>query len=128
MSTKELHQMDVAELAAQLRGRQVSAVEVAQQRAGLGVHALTIFQRKEPRAQRAVEAAHRAAPYPYTIVRPSLTYGDDQIPLVLNAWQQPWTAIDRMRSISSSRAVRNRIGTSEDLRISRQTSMPLPSG
>ena len=30
MSTKELHQMDVAELAAQLRGRQVSAVEVAQ--------------------------------------------------------------------------------------------------
>jgi nucleoside-diphosphate-sugar epimerase len=30
-------------------------------------------------------------------VRPSLTYGDDQIPLVLNAWQKPWTAIDRMR-------------------------------
>ncbi len=55
------------------------------------------YSRKKIAAELELEAAHRAAPFPYTIVRPSLTYGDDQIPLVLNARQQPWTAIDRMR-------------------------------
>ena len=35
--------------------------------------------------------------FPGVIVRPSLTYGEDQVPLALNAWQQSWTAIDRMR-------------------------------
>jgi nucleoside-diphosphate-sugar epimerase len=44
-----------------------------------------------------LEAAHRATGFPGVIIRPSLTYGDDQIPLVLNAWGQSWTAIDRMR-------------------------------
>jgi nucleoside-diphosphate-sugar epimerase len=55
------------------------------------------YSRKKIAAELALEAAHAAAPFPYTIVRPSLTYGDDQIPLVLNAWQAPWTAVDRMR-------------------------------
>jgi len=55
------------------------------------------YARKKIAAELELEAAHRAHGFPYTIVRPSLTYGDDQIPLVLNAWQQPWTAIDRMR-------------------------------
>ncbi len=55
------------------------------------------YSRKKIAAELELEAAHRATGFPYTIVRPSLTYGDDQIPLVLNAWQQPWTAIDRMR-------------------------------
>ena len=32
-----------------------------------------------------------------TIVRPSLTYGLSQIPLVLGCWAHPWTMIDRMR-------------------------------
>jgi nucleoside-diphosphate-sugar epimerase len=31
-----------------------------------------------------------------TIVRPSLTYGETLIPLVLNSWQQSYTAVDRM--------------------------------
>jgi nucleoside-diphosphate-sugar epimerase len=35
--------------------------------------------------------------FPATIVRPSLTYGLSQIPLVLGNWQNPWTMIDRMR-------------------------------
>jgi len=30
-------------------------------------------------------------------VRPSLTYGDTQIPLVVNSWQLPYTAVARMR-------------------------------
>jgi nucleoside-diphosphate-sugar epimerase len=40
--------------------------------------------------------AYRDQGFPVTIVRPSLTYGDTQIPLVLNSWQQPYTAVDRM--------------------------------
>lgn len=55
------------------------------------------YSRKKIAAELELEAAHRAFGFPYTIVRPSLTYGDDQIPLVLNSWQQPWTAIDRLR-------------------------------
>jgi nucleoside-diphosphate-sugar epimerase len=41
--------------------------------------------------------AYREEGFPCTIVRPSLTYGDTQIPLVLNSWQQPYTAIARLR-------------------------------
>jgi nucleoside-diphosphate-sugar epimerase len=40
--------------------------------------------------------AYRDDGFPVTIVRPSLTYGDTQIPLVLNSWQQSYTAVDRM--------------------------------
>lgn len=55
------------------------------------------YSRKKIAAELELEKAGRETGFPYTIVRPSLTYGDDQIPLVLNAWQQPWTAIDRLR-------------------------------
>ncbi len=55
------------------------------------------YSRKKIAGELELEAAREANGFPYTIVRPSLTYGDDQIPLVLNAWQKPWTAIDRMR-------------------------------
>ncbi len=41
--------------------------------------------------------AFREEGVPATIVRPSLTYGAAQIPLVLGSWQHPWTMIDRMR-------------------------------
>jgi nucleoside-diphosphate-sugar epimerase len=41
--------------------------------------------------------AFRENGFPVTIVRPSLTYGLSQIPLVLGSWQHPWTMIDRMR-------------------------------
>lgn len=33
---------------------------------------------------------------PYTIVRPSLTYGEANLPLVLNSWLHPWTLADRL--------------------------------
>jgi nucleoside-diphosphate-sugar epimerase len=42
-------------------------------------------------------AAHRASGFPVTIVRPSLTYGEDQVPLALNAWTQSWTLVERLR-------------------------------
>ena len=41
--------------------------------------------------------AYREEGFPVTIVRPSLTYGDTQIPLVLNSWTMPYTIIARMR-------------------------------
>jgi nucleoside-diphosphate-sugar epimerase len=42
--------------------------------------------------------AYRADGFPVTIVRPSLTYGDTQIPLSVNSWERPFTAIARMRA------------------------------
>jgi nucleoside-diphosphate-sugar epimerase len=35
--------------------------------------------------------------FPVTIVRPSFTYGPSLLPLCVNSWQHPYTAIDRMR-------------------------------
>jgi nucleoside-diphosphate-sugar epimerase len=40
---------------------------------------------------------YRTNGFPFTVVRPSLTYGDTQIPLVTNSWQKPYTIIQRMR-------------------------------
>ena len=35
--------------------------------------------------------------FPVTIVRPSLTYGETQIPLAINSWTKSFTVVDRMR-------------------------------
>ena len=42
--------------------------------------------------------AYRDDEFPVTIVRPSLTYGDTQVPLSVNSWPLPFTAIARMRA------------------------------
>lgn len=55
------------------------------------------YSRLKIACEQELEAAHQATGFPGVIVRPSLTYGDDQVPLVLNAWNQSWTTIDRMR-------------------------------
>ena len=41
--------------------------------------------------------AYREEGFPVTIVRPSLTYGDTQIPLAVNSWPKSYTIIERMR-------------------------------
>jgi nucleoside-diphosphate-sugar epimerase len=41
--------------------------------------------------------AGREEGLPVTIVRPSLTYGDTQVPLAVNSWERPFTAIARLR-------------------------------
>jgi nucleoside-diphosphate-sugar epimerase len=41
--------------------------------------------------------AYREDGFPITIVRPSLTYGDSQIPLAINSWARSYTIVDRMR-------------------------------
>jgi nucleoside-diphosphate-sugar epimerase len=40
--------------------------------------------------------AYREEGFPITIVRPSLTYGDTQLPLIGNSWEKPYTIVDRM--------------------------------
>lgn len=55
------------------------------------------YSRQKIACERELEAAHRDSGFPAVIVRPSLTYGEDQVPLVLNAWNQSWTLVDRMR-------------------------------
>jgi nucleoside-diphosphate-sugar epimerase len=42
-------------------------------------------------------AAWDKARFPVTVVRPSLTYGPSQIPVVIGSWDKPFTIIDRMR-------------------------------
>lgn len=41
--------------------------------------------------------AHHDHGFPVTIVRPSLTYGLSQIPLIYGSWQYPYTLIARMK-------------------------------
>jgi nucleoside-diphosphate-sugar epimerase len=41
--------------------------------------------------------AYREDGFPAVIIRPSLTYGVSQIPLVGASWQHPYTVIDRMK-------------------------------
>lgn len=55
------------------------------------------YSRLKIAGEQELEAAHQATGFPGVIVRPSLTYGEDQVPLVLNAWNQSYTAVDRMR-------------------------------
>jgi nucleoside-diphosphate-sugar epimerase len=41
--------------------------------------------------------AYREEAFPITIVRPSLTYGETQVPLAVNSWAKSYTIVDRMR-------------------------------
>lgn len=41
--------------------------------------------------------AYREERFPFSVVRPSLTYGDHIIPLAINSWLKSYTAVDRMR-------------------------------
>jgi len=41
--------------------------------------------------------AYREEGFPFTVIRPSLTYSDWIVPLAVNSWLKGFTAIDRMR-------------------------------
>lgn len=47
-------------------------------------------------AEERLMRAYREEDFRVTIVRPSLTYDEPLIPLVLNSWQKSHTAVDRM--------------------------------
>lgn len=54
------------------------------------------YSRNKIACEERLMQAYREEGFPITIVRPSLTYGHTLIPLVLNSWQQSYTAVDRM--------------------------------
>jgi nucleoside-diphosphate-sugar epimerase len=54
------------------------------------------YSRNKIACEERLMQAYRDEGFPVTIVRPSLTYGETLIPLVLNSWQQSYTAVDRM--------------------------------
>jgi nucleoside-diphosphate-sugar epimerase len=55
------------------------------------------YARDKIACEEALRAAHAADGFPMTIVRPSLTYGPSQVPVVVGSWARPYTIIDRMR-------------------------------
>ena len=55
------------------------------------------YSRNKIACEERLMRAYREDGFPFTVVRPSLTYGDTQIPLVMNSWQRPYTAVARMR-------------------------------
>ena len=54
------------------------------------------YSRNKIACEERLMRAYRDEGFPITIVRPSLTYGETLIPLVLNSWQKSYTAVDRM--------------------------------
>ncbi len=54
------------------------------------------YSRNKIAAEEALMQAVRDRAFPGVIVRPSHTYGDSSIPLAVNSWTKPYTAIDRM--------------------------------
>lgn len=56
------------------------------------------YSQKKIAGEERLMRAYRDEGFPVTIVRPSLTYGDDFVPLVLNARDRGFTAIARFRA------------------------------
>ena len=54
------------------------------------------YARQKIACEERLMRAYRDENFPVTIARPSLTYGETLIPLVLNSWQKSYTAVDRM--------------------------------
>ncbi len=55
------------------------------------------YSRQKIACEERLQRAARDEGFPFTIVRPSLTYGETLVPLVLNTWKHSWTLVDRMR-------------------------------
>lgn len=55
------------------------------------------YSRNKAACERRLLEAVSEEGFPGVIVRPSLTYGNTQIPLAMNSWQLPFTAIERLR-------------------------------
>ncbi len=54
------------------------------------------YSRNKIACEERLAREYRENGFPYTVVRPSLTYGDTLIPLAVNSWGKPWTVVDRM--------------------------------
>jgi nucleoside-diphosphate-sugar epimerase len=55
------------------------------------------YSRNKIACEERLMAERRKNGFPFTIVRPSLTYGVTLIPAAFMSWNKPWTLVDRMR-------------------------------
>ncbi len=55
------------------------------------------YSRDKAACEALLREAGEASNFPFTIVRPSHTYGYSDIPWAINSWTQSWTIIDRIR-------------------------------
>jgi nucleoside-diphosphate-sugar epimerase len=55
------------------------------------------YSRDKAACEGLLRDAGAASGFPFTIVRPSHTYGFSDIPWGINSWTRPWTIIDRIR-------------------------------
>lgn len=56
------------------------------------------YSRNKIACEERLMRAWREEGFPFTVVRPSLTYGETQIALAVNSWTKSYTVVDRMRS------------------------------
>jgi nucleoside-diphosphate-sugar epimerase len=56
------------------------------------------YSRDKIACEERLKVAYHQSAFPVTVVRPSLTYGPSQLPLCINSWEYPYTAINRMRN------------------------------
>jgi nucleoside-diphosphate-sugar epimerase len=54
------------------------------------------YSRDKAECERLLREAGEQSGFPFTIVRPSHTYGYSDVPLAVASWVHPWTAVDRI--------------------------------
>lgn len=56
------------------------------------------YSRDKAEAERRLRIAHDEHGFPYTVVRPSHTYGFSDLPAAITSWTHPWTWAERLLS------------------------------
>lgn len=56
------------------------------------------YSRDKAESERRLRAAREQRGFPYTVVRPSHTYGYADVPMAINSWVHPWTMVDRLKN------------------------------
>ncbi|MCB2413045.1 NAD-dependent epimerase/dehydratase family protein [Demequina sp. TTPB684] len=54
------------------------------------------YSRDKAEAERRLRVAYGERGFPFTVVRPSHTYGYADVPMAINSWVHPWTMVDRL--------------------------------
>lgn len=54
------------------------------------------YSRDKAEAERRLRIAHDETGFPFTVVRPSHTYGYSDLPAAITSWTHPWTWADRL--------------------------------
>ncbi len=55
------------------------------------------YSRDKAESESRLRMAYGLTGFPYTVVRPSHTYGYSDIPAAITSWTHPWTIVDRMK-------------------------------